>query len=58
MLDQWKVETAMRPKTYSYLTHDNGEKKKVIGKKNCVINGKLKLEDYKTCLEVTNLKKQ
>ena len=31
---------ALRPKTYSYLTDDNGKDKKAKGKKKCVIEKK------------------
>ena len=34
-----------RPKTYSYLTYDNDEDKKLRGSKICVIKQKLKFED-------------
>ena len=40
----------LRPKTYSYLTNDCEEDKKVKGTKKCVIKRRLKLNDYKDCL--------
>ena len=46
---------ALRPKTYSYLTDDN-ENKKAKGTKKSVIKKKLKFEDYKNCLIATHLK--
>ena len=45
----------MRPKTYGYLTDDNDENKKANGMKKCVIKQKFKFEDYKHCLEATQL---
>ena len=47
----------LRPKTYSYLIDDMMKIKK-IGTKKCVIKQKLKLEDYKTCLEANQLEKE
>ena len=41
---------ALRPKTYSYLTDDCEEDKKVKGTKKCVIKQRLKFNDYKDCL--------
>ena len=41
---------ALRPKTYSYLTYDCKEDKKVKGTKKCVIKRRLKFNDYKDCL--------
>ena len=41
---------ALRPKTYSYLTDDCEEDKKVKGTKKCVIKRRLKFSDYKDCL--------
>ena len=41
---------ALRPKTYSYLTDDCKEDKKVKGTKKCVIKRRLKFNDYKYCL--------
>ena len=40
---------ALRPKTYSYLIDGNNENKKGKGKR------KLKFEDYKHCLQETQL---
>ena len=45
----------LRAKTYSYLIDDNSEDKKTKDAKKCVIKRKLKFEDYKNCLEVTQL---
>ena len=39
-----------RPKTYSYLTNDGKEDKKVKGAKKCVIKRMIKFDDYKNCL--------
>ena len=41
----------LRGKAYSYLTNNNDEYKKSNDTKKCVINKKLKFEDYKNCLE-------
>ena len=40
----------LRPKTYSYLTDDGKEDKKVKGTKKCVIKRMIKFDDYKNCL--------
>ena len=40
----------LRPKTYSFLTDDGKEDKKVKGTKKCVIKKKIKFNDYKKCL--------
>ena len=44
---------ALRPKIYSYLTGNNDENKKGKDTKKCFRKWKIKLEDYKHCLEVT-----
>ena len=44
--------TALRPKTYSYLTGNRYEKKKAKDTKKCFIKTKLKFEKYKHYLEV------
>ena len=41
---------ALRPKTYPYLTDDCKEDKKAKGTKKCVIQRRLKFNDYKDCL--------
>ena len=41
---------ALRPKTYSYLTHDCKEDKKAKGTKEFVIKRMIKFNDYKNCL--------
>ena len=46
---------ALRAKTYSYLTENSGENKNAKGTKEYVIKRKLKFEDYKNCLEATQL---
>ena len=46
---------ALRQKMYSYLTDDGDEDKKAKGTKKCVIKQKIKFEDYKHCLEATQL---
>ena len=40
----------LRPKTYSFLTDDGKEDKKVKGAKKCVIKKITKFNDYKKCL--------
>ena len=40
---------------YSHSTYDNDENKKAKGRKKCVIKRKIKFEDYKICLEATQL---
>ena len=42
-------------KTYSYLIDDNSEDKNGKGTKRFVIKRKLKFENYKNCLEATQL---
>ena len=42
--------TALRPKTYSYLTDNDKINKKATGTKKCVINKMIKFNDYKKCL--------
>ena len=46
----------LRAKTYSYLTDDGSEDKKTKGTKKCVMKRKLTFENYKNCLEATQLK--
>ena len=43
-----KEFTALRAKTYSYLTDNNKEDEKGKGTKTCVIKRKIKFEDYET----------
>ena len=45
----------LRPKINSYLKNDSNENKKANGRKKCAIKRKLKFEDYKHCLEATQL---
>ena len=45
----------LRAKTYSYLIDDGSEDKKAKGTKKCVIKENLKFENYKNCLEVSQL---
>ena len=45
----------MRARTYSYLIDDGSENKKAKCSKKCVIKIKLEFEDYKNCLEATQL---
>ena len=46
----------LRAKTYSYLIEDGSEDKKEKGTKKCVIKTKFKFENYKSCLEATQLR--
>ena len=53
-----KVKTkfvGLRAKTYSCLIDDGTEDKKAKGTKKCVTKRKLKFENYKNCLEATQL---
>ena len=50
--------TGLRAKKYSNLIYDSNEDKKAKGKKKCVTKGNFKLENYKTCLEPTQLENQ
>ena len=45
----------LRAKTYSYLQDDGSEGRKAKDTKKCVIKRKLKFENYKNCLEATQL---
>ena len=45
----------LRAKTYSYLIDNGSEDKKAKGSKMCVIKRKAKFENYKNCLEATQL---
>ena len=45
-------------KTQSYLIDDNSEDKKAKDTKHCVIKKKIKFENYKNCLEETQLDKR
>ena len=42
-------------KTCNYLTDDNNESKKAKGTKKCIIKRKRNLEDYKNCLQASQL---
>ena len=42
-------------RTYSFLIDDSSKDKKAKGTKKCVIKRKLKFENYKNCLEATQL---
>ena len=43
----------LRAKTYSYLIDESSENNKAKDTKCCVIKRKLKLENYRNCLEAT-----
>ena len=46
---------SLKTKTYSYLIDDSSADKKSKGTKKCVMKRKLKFENYKNCLEKTQL---
>ena len=50
-----KEVLGLRVKTYSYLIDDGSKDKKPKGTKKYVIERKLKFENYKNCLEATQL---
>ena len=45
----------LKPKTYSYLKHNDVDKK-AEGKNRCVVKSKIKFEDSKNCLEAAHIK--
>ena len=45
----------LRAKTYNSLTDDGSEDKLAKGTKKCVIKRTLEFENYKNCLEATQL---
>ena len=45
----------LKAKTYSYLIDGGSEDTKAKGTKKCVMKRKLKFENYKNCLEATQL---
>ena len=47
--------TALKPKICRYLIGDGDDNKKPKSLKKCVIKQKLKFEDYKHCLQTTQL---
>ena len=48
----------LRAKTYSYLIYDGSEDKKAKCTKKWFIKRKIKFENYKNCLEVTELENE
>ena len=50
-----KKFVGLRAKIYTYLIDHGSEDKKVKGTKKCIIKRKLKFENYKNCLEATQL---
>ena len=46
----------LRPNSYDYLIDDCSEDKNAKDAETCVMNRKLKLEDYQNCLEATKLR--
>ena len=50
-----KDELGGKIMTYSYLIDDDSEDKKAKGTKKCVIKRKLKIENYKNCIEAAQL---
>ena len=56
MKDEWGREIITEfARTYSFLIDDSSKDKKAKGTKKCVIKRKLKFENYKNCLEATQL---
>ena len=45
----------LRAKTYSYLIDDSSKDQKAKGTKKCVMKRKLKFENYKNCLEASQI---
>ena len=45
----------LRAKTYSYLIDDGSEDKKAKSTKRCIIKRKPKFDNYKNCLEATQI---
>ena len=45
----------LRAKTHSYLIDDGSEYKKAKDTKKCVMKRKLKFDNYKNCLEATQI---
>ena len=50
-----KKTLGLRAKTFSYLKNYGSEDKKTKGTKKCIIKRKVKFEDFKGCLETTQL---
>ena len=50
-----KEFVGLRAKEYSYLKYNTDQDKKAESKKKCAINRKLKFQDYKNCLEVSQV---
>ena len=50
-----KEFVGLKAKTHIYLKDNNDEDKKAKGTKNCIIKRKLKFQDYKNCLEATQI---
>ena len=53
---KWFV--GLRAKTYRYLKENNNEDKKAKGTQKCVKKGKLKIQDYKNCLETAQIENE
>ena len=53
-----KEIVGFRAKTYSYLKDNDDEDKKAKSKKKCLIKRRLKLQDYKNCLEAVQIEKK
>ena len=48
----------LRTKTFSNLKNNNDEDKKAKGTKNCVMQSKIKFQDYKNCLEEAQIERK
>ena len=60
-MNWWKIMTkfvGLRAKTCSYIIDDTSEDKNAKGTNKCVIKGKVKFQNYKNCLEATQLEDQ
>ena len=53
-----KKFVGLKAKTYGYLIDEGIEDKKAKDTNNCVIKRKVKFENYKECLEATQLKEK
>ena len=53
-----KEFVGFRAKTYSYLKDNDDEDKKAKSKKKCLIKRRLKLQDYKNCLEAVQIERK
>ena len=57
MEKSWQSLLNSEKKTYSYLIDNGSKDKKAKNTKKCVIKRKIKFENYKDCLEATQIQK-